>query len=251
MPRQKAAKPSPSQPRRTGRPRASGGSSIDPEEDILKAAGKLFSQRGFVGTSTRQIATACGLRQSAIFHWFPSKEAILERLFSRGWDRSLEYFERIGNLEIPGAVKLCLSLSYDANFVAGAEPYIQVMIVPPELRQPKFKRLLKKRQRLIEHFERFIAQAIDEGDFRPRDPRDLARMVLAVDEVILDAAKTQAPVSPRDHANQVVDFALHALVSDHERVSHILSLVAEHSAVSSSPPEGARRRTPARPAAEL
>src|SRR5262249_41549769 len=149
--------------------------------------------------------------------------------FSRGWDRSLEYFAHVSASELPSAVKLCMCLSYDANLVAGAELYIQVMIVPPELRQPKFKRLLQKRQRLIDYLETFIRQAMQEGDFRDLNPAEAARMVLAVDEVVLDAAKTQTPRSLQEHASLVVDFALHALISDRTRIPKILRTMEERS----------------------
>jgi AcrR family transcriptional regulator len=215
--------------RRVGRPRSNGSDpTVDPEEDILQAAGRLFSERGFLGTSTSQIAASAGLRQSAIFHWFPTKEAILERLFSRGWDRSLEYFALVGASQQSGAVKTCVCLTYDARLVAGAEPYIQVMIVPPELRQPRFKRLLQKRQRLISYLEDFIRQGIKEGDFREVDPADAARVVLAVDEMVLDAARIRARRSPQSHAAMVVDFALHALVAQRSSISRILRLMEEH-----------------------
>jgi TetR/AcrR family transcriptional regulator len=214
--------------RRIGRPRASGNNaSLDPAEDILQAAGRLFAERGFVGTSTEQIAAAAGLRQSAIFHWFPTKESILETLFARGWDRSLEYFRHIESRDLPAAVKLCLCLSYDAKFIAGAERHIQVMIVPPELRQPRFRRLLGKRRRLIAYFEEFIRQAIEDGDFRSLDPADAARMILAIDETVLDAARPRTARSPQRHVTTVVDFALHALVSESARIKRIQRLVAE------------------------
>jgi TetR/AcrR family transcriptional regulator len=223
------------QKRRVGRPRVSGTQPMDPVEDILQAAGRLFAERGFLGTSTAQIAASAGLRQSAIFHWFPTKESILERLFSRGWDRSLDYFEMISSSNLPGAVKMCVCLSYDARLVAGAEPYIQVMIVPPELRQPRFKKLLQKRQRLIAYFEDFIRQAIHEGDFRDVEPAEAARMVLAVDEVVLDAARIRKPRSPQSHAALVVDFALHALVARPGRIEAMLQAVAEQSGINGDP----------------
>jgi AcrR family transcriptional regulator len=212
--------------RRVGRPRANGTvPTLDPREHILRVSAKLFAERGFQGVSTRQIANAVGLRQSALFHWFPSKEALLEELFSRGWDRSLAYVSRVASLDLPGAVKLSMCLGYDARLVAGAEPHFQVMIVPPELRQPRFSGLLQKRQQLIDHLAVFIQQGIDEGDFRRLDPRELARMVLAVDEVILDPARGQRSASPTQHAEHVVDFALHALVVDTSRVAKILASI--------------------------
>jgi AcrR family transcriptional regulator len=188
----------------------------------------LFAERGFVGTSTARIAAAAGLRQSAIFHWFPSKEAILEALFARGWDRSLAYFAKVAAADMPAAVKLCLCLSYDAAFVAGAEPYLKLMIVPPELRQPRFRSLLKKRQRLIGMLERFIGLAIGQGDFRDVDPARAARMVLAVDEVVLDAAAGATAPRPEIHAEQAVDFVLHALATDRHRREAIRRRLAAH-----------------------
>lgn len=209
-------------PRGVGRPRATGTrAGADPAEEILRAASALFATRGFVGTSTAQIAAAVGLGQSAIFHWFPSKDAILEALFSRGWDRSLAYFAEIDALSLPAAVKLCMCLSYDAAFVAGAEPYLKLMIVPPELHQPRFGKLLDKRRRLIAMLERFITDAIAEGDFRAVDAAPSARMVLAVDEVVLDAASGDDSPAPEVHAAQVVDFVLHALAADRRRAGLI------------------------------
>lgn len=189
----------------------------------------LFAERGFAGTSTAQIAAAVGLGQSAIFHWFKNKDAILETLFSRGWDRSLAYFGEVHALDLPAAVKLCICLSYDAAFVAGAEPYLKLMIVPAELHQPRFRKLLDKRRRLIAMLERFIAEAIVEGDFRDVDPARAARMVLAVDEVVLDAAATAAP-SPEAHAEMAVDFVLHALAADRRRVVTIRARLARQRA---------------------
>ena len=202
----------------------------------MQAAGRLFAERGFLGTSTARIAAAAGLRQSAIFHWFRTKESILETLFAQGWDRSLEYFRRIAATRLPGAVKFCLCLSYDARLVAGSEPHIQLMIVPPELRQPRFRRLLRKRRRLISYLEGFIRQAMREGDFRANDPEQTARMVLAIDEVVLDVARTRRPRSPGTHAEAVMEFALHGLIRQRGRMAAIRSAVAAHTDLAAPAP---------------
>jgi AcrR family transcriptional regulator len=52
----------------------------DTRQDILDAALDLFAQDGFFGTSMREIARQVGVRESALYHHFPSKEAILEGL---------------------------------------------------------------------------------------------------------------------------------------------------------------------------
>ena len=47
---------------------------------ILDAALDLFAEKGFFGTSLRDIAAAVGVRESALYNYFPSKEALFEAL---------------------------------------------------------------------------------------------------------------------------------------------------------------------------
>jgi len=54
----------------------------DTRRDILNRALDLFAEQGFSGTSTRQIARAVGVRESALYHYFPSKDAILRELLT-------------------------------------------------------------------------------------------------------------------------------------------------------------------------
>lgn len=61
-----------------GRPRKTEGR--DTRREILDAALDLFGVSGFFGTSMRQIARAVGVRESALYHHFKSKEAILKAL---------------------------------------------------------------------------------------------------------------------------------------------------------------------------
>ena len=46
-------------------------------EHILDAALELMSERGAAGMSMRQLASACDLQVAAIYHYFPSKAALL------------------------------------------------------------------------------------------------------------------------------------------------------------------------------
>lgn len=57
-----------------GRPRKE--DAKDTRREILDAALDLFAEHGFSGTSMRQIAQAVGVRESALYHHFPSKDAL-------------------------------------------------------------------------------------------------------------------------------------------------------------------------------
>lgn len=69
----------------------------DPEatrEDILRAAAKIFAERGFAPASTGQVAKAAGVSQSQIHYHFGSKEALWEethrRVFKDYYDVQLQ-----------------------------------------------------------------------------------------------------------------------------------------------------------------
>lgn len=47
---------------------------------ILDAALQLFADKGYFGTSLRDVATAVGVRESALYNYFKSKEALFDAL---------------------------------------------------------------------------------------------------------------------------------------------------------------------------
>lgn len=76
------------QTRRPGRPPKGSG---PPTRDLLlDAALDLFAQQGFAATTVRQIATRVGVRDSAIYGHFASKQAIYDALFAEAGPASFE-----------------------------------------------------------------------------------------------------------------------------------------------------------------
>jgi len=49
---------------------------------ILDAALALFAEKGYFGTSLRDVASAVGVRESALYNYFPGKEALFEALLA-------------------------------------------------------------------------------------------------------------------------------------------------------------------------
>ncbi len=48
---------------------------------LIREARKLFAAGGFAGTSIEDIASAAGVTRGALYHHFPSKEALFEAVF--------------------------------------------------------------------------------------------------------------------------------------------------------------------------
>jgi TetR/AcrR family transcriptional repressor of nem operon len=76
-------------------------------EDILKQSLKLFKQKSYHNTSIADIAAACGLLKGSLYHYFPSKEALMsavikyahdffkKEIFSIAYDKALSPQQRM------------------------------------------------------------------------------------------------------------------------------------------------------------
>lgn len=51
------------------------------EDEILAAAARIFREKGYHGTSVRDIAEAVGLLKGSLYHYIRSKDELLARLF--------------------------------------------------------------------------------------------------------------------------------------------------------------------------
>lgn len=54
------------------------------KSQIIQAALDLFVERGYYGTKTNQISKRAGISEGLLFHYFPTKEILLEELINIG-----------------------------------------------------------------------------------------------------------------------------------------------------------------------
>jgi AcrR family transcriptional regulator len=66
----------------------------DKKTALLKAALKLFTERGFHGTSTAQISKEAGVATGTLFNYFPTKEDLINGLY---FEVKGELSRRMGN----------------------------------------------------------------------------------------------------------------------------------------------------------
>jgi TetR/AcrR family transcriptional regulator len=58
--------------------------SVPARDRILDAAEALFAERGFAGTSVRDLAARVGVTPGSLYNHFPGKEALYEAVLARG-----------------------------------------------------------------------------------------------------------------------------------------------------------------------
>ncbi|MGD8863565.1 MAG: TetR/AcrR family transcriptional regulator [Myxococcales bacterium] len=206
---------------RVGRPRANPRPlSRPPEEEILVVAARLFAEKGFAATSTREIAEAAGLRQPSLFHYYPKKERILETLLRRVAEWSLTFAEQLDGLGAPASHKLYRLLHFDVRS-ACASPYpVHAIALMPEARQQSFPAYWAADQRLTDIVEQLLRHAIADGELIDTDVTLCARSL----RTLAGAAATWACSAGRDAdelATHLADRELRGLLSDPERLSTV------------------------------
>jgi AcrR family transcriptional regulator len=139
---------------------------------IEDAAVELFARLGYHATSMRQIAAAAGVQPAAIYHWFPSKEAILVRLQDDFMDRLNERVEAaIAREQTP---VLRLAGAVHAHVVYHCEHPLEAFVTDSEIRAltaaPRAA-LIAQRDAYQERFGALIRAGIRDGSLRSSDAR--------------------------------------------------------------------------------
>ena len=85
------------------------------KQDIVNAARKLFSKRGFEVVTMREIAQEAGCSHTTIYIYFENKLALLHYLSMRPLQGLKQQMEEIKALNLPGINFMEDSLRYYAN----------------------------------------------------------------------------------------------------------------------------------------
>ena len=183
--------------RRTGRPRLAPltDPGLDPAEEILIAASRLFAEKGFSSTTTREIAQAAGIQQPSLYYWFPTKLDILDRIVSSVVVGSASFAERMAHSRKPALVRLYALLLHDTRQLC-ASPYdLSFLPNSPELRDERltYRSDLRSLHRVV---EQLIAAATAAGELIEIDPVLARRMILTTTSMAMDHRLDATRVDP-------------------------------------------------------
>ncbi len=207
--------------RRVGRPRVDQRPRRHPPEDeILFAAGKLFVEKGFAATSTREIAEAAGLRQAGIYNYYSQKLDILEALAERIVAPGMERLAAVDGEPVSAVVKLYRFLFLDLLELTRLPYDLAALVWLREFRAQRFRRFRNQRRRLLATLERWIRDGIEEGDLSTDDARFAANIALGTQESTFGWYR-HGGHSAEVVATAVADQILRGLLSDPTRLPHV------------------------------
>jgi AcrR family transcriptional regulator len=180
---------------------------------ILDAALDLFADKGFFGTSLRDVAAAVGVRESALYNYFPGKDALFEAILAAHQDSRLEQLAPLADGPIPDGRAILVRL-VDATLDGYVEPREQKLfriMMSDGIRLARsgrfnlYERLGHSRERLQDILRRLIR----DGWLRRTDPMllSMAFMSPLISWRQLHAINADLPIirKPRAFARQHVD----------------------------------------------
>ena len=160
---------------------------VDKRRIILDAAVRVFARQGFHTCRVSDIADEAGVAYGLVYHYFQSKDEVLDTLFAERWELMLAAIDEIDARPMSAREKL----SAIASFIVESyrhEPELMKVIIVEVTRaantfgQTHLTEIRKAYQRLADIVE--AAQA--DGSFRPGVSPEFAAMAFygAIEQVL-------------------------------------------------------------------
>jgi len=180
---------------------------------ILRAAITVFARSGYHTSRVADVAKEAGVAYGLVYHYFGSKEELLETIFRRTWSRMLEAVKEVEEEGAPARDQLAAV----ARVVLGAwqaDPDLVRVLVREVARSPQLGREVDEIAHAFAALERIVARGQERGELRAdADPR-LAAWILygALEEILTGWVFDRLASGPDDveHAERTVV----ALLSD-------------------------------------
>jgi AcrR family transcriptional regulator len=145
--------------------RASGG---DKRQMILDAAVVVFAQRGFHACRVSDIADEANVAYGLVYHYFRSKDEVLDTLFLDRWNIMLDVISQIDDKQIPVRAKLYAIASFIVDSYRHDPNLMKVIIVEVTRAANSFGRThLGKIREAYALIAEIVAKAQAEGAFKP------------------------------------------------------------------------------------
>lgn len=147
--------------------------------DIITIAGDLFSERGYHGTSMRELAKLLDLRGASLYSHIKSKEEMLWEIVNRAAQEFLAVGKSIPVDASPEEQMLYLVRGHLA-VIANELPYATVFFHEWKFLEPPLRdRITALRDEYEGHFRRIIEEGIQQGVFQVDDSRLASLFVLS------------------------------------------------------------------------
>ena len=137
----------------------------------------MFARRGFHPCRVSDVADEAGVAYGLVYHYFDSKEEILNTLFLERWQVMLDAIAEIDARDLPAREKLHGVAGFIIDSYRHDPDLMKVIIVEVTRAANSFGRLhLEKIREAYAGIARIVETARDEGSFKSDIPAEFAAM---------------------------------------------------------------------------
>jgi TetR/AcrR family fatty acid metabolism transcriptional regulator len=159
----------------------------DRRRAILDAAVRVFARQGFHACRVSDIADEAGVAYGLLYHYFPSKEEVLNTLFLERWGVMLEMIREVDRKPVPVREKLGAIASFIVDSYRHDPDLMKVIIVEVTRAANSFGQThlgqIREAYRLIGEI---VTKAQQEGIFKADIDAEFAAMTFygAIEQVL-------------------------------------------------------------------
>lgn len=146
---------------------ASKSAAVDKRRQILDAAVRVFARQGFHATRVSDIADEAGVAYGLVYHYFRSKEEVLNELFVERWSLLLSAIEEADRAGGTHRARLAAVASFIIDSYRHDPELMKVIIVEVTRAANSFGRThLPEIRRAYESIAKIVADGQEAGEFR-------------------------------------------------------------------------------------
>lgn len=189
------------------------------EEQILKAAGELFWEKGYANTSTLEIAQKADVVEGTIFRYFATKHDLMLRVAERAYNDTISDYDV--NLEgITGTWNRLRFLAWRHLKSISDRPEIHTLVqyeirLSPDYRGSTIYHLNRTYTRRTTDI---IEEAIRNGEFIPSIPTRVVRDVIygGIEHLVWRYVRGEGPINIEETADHLTNLIYYGLVARNE-----------------------------------
>jgi TetR/AcrR family fatty acid metabolism transcriptional regulator len=140
---------------------------VDKRRNILDAAIRVFARQGFHSTRVSDIADEAGVAYGLVYHYFSSKEEVLNELFGERWSLLLAAIEEADAGDETPRAKLAAVAGFIVDSYQHDPELMKVIIVEVTRAANSFGRThLPEIRRAYDSITKIVAEGQEAGAFR-------------------------------------------------------------------------------------
>lgn len=141
------------------------------KDRMLRAAAQCFNEKGYSGSSLKDVANILGLTDAALYYYVKNKEELVYLCYIRAGDIGRESMDRAIAEGRNGMDTVTRYLRYHLEVMTGERGPIAIMSEIPSLQPDHRRQVLQISRRHSARFESIIERGIADGSIAPCDVR--------------------------------------------------------------------------------